>query len=117
MVVLGDIGPNFGAGMTGGMAYLYDPDGIAEDFINLESLVTCAVSHPHWEAQLKGLIERHAAETGSQKAQRILANWEAERMNFLQVCPRETPAPWASWWNGFRRGRAERAGGTLTVAG
>jgi glutamate synthase (NADPH/NADH) large chain/glutamate synthase (ferredoxin) len=88
-VILGRIGANFGAGMTGGMAYLYDPDGIAEDFINLESLVTCAVSHPHWEAQLKGLIERHAAETGSQKAQRILANWEAERMNFLQVCPRE----------------------------
>jgi glutamate synthase (NADPH/NADH) large chain/glutamate synthase (ferredoxin) len=88
-VILGRIGANFGAGMTGGMAYLYDPDGIAEDFINLESLVTCAVSHPHWEAQLKGLIERHAAETGSQKAQRILANWDAERMNFLQVCPRE----------------------------
>ena len=88
-VILGRIGANFGAGMTGGMAYLYDPDGIAEDFINLESLVTCAVSHPHWEAQLKGLIERHAAETGSQKAQRILSNWEAERMNFLQVCPRE----------------------------
>jgi glutamate synthase (NADPH) large chain len=54
--------------MTGGMAYLYDPEGTAEDFMNLESLVTCAVTHPHWEAQLKGLIERHAAETGSRKA-------------------------------------------------
>ncbi|MEH7828105.1 glutamate synthase large subunit [Gemmobacter denitrificans] len=88
-VILGKIGANFGAGMTGGMAYLYDPDGVAEEFMNLESLVTCAVSHPHWEAQLKGLVERHAAETGSQKAQRILANWEAERANFLQVCPKE----------------------------
>lgn len=71
------------------MAYLYDPSGLAEDFMNLESLVTCAVSHPHWEAQLKGLIERHVAETGSQKGQRILSNWEAERANFLQVCPKE----------------------------
>ncbi|SEM60383.1 glutamate synthase (NADPH) large subunit [Gemmobacter aquatilis] len=88
-VILGKIGANFGAGMTGGMAYLYDPDGSAEEFMNLESLVTCAVSHPHWEAQLRGLVERHAAETGSVKATRILANWEAERANFLQVCPKE----------------------------
>jgi glutamate synthase (NADPH/NADH) large chain/glutamate synthase (ferredoxin) len=88
-VILGRIGANFGAGMTGGMAYIYDPKGSAEDFINLESLVTCAVAHPHWEAQLKTLIERHAAETGSRKAAAILADWPAERANFLQVCPRE----------------------------
>ena len=88
-VILGSIGANFGAGMTGGMAYLYDPKGTAEDFINAESLVTCAVGHAHWEAQLKTLIEAHAAETGSQLAARILGNWEAERANFLQVCPKE----------------------------
>jgi glutamate synthase (NADPH/NADH) large chain/glutamate synthase (ferredoxin) len=88
-VILGRIGANFGAGMTGGMAYLYDPQGTVEEFMNLESLVTCAVSHPHWEGQLKGLIEAHAAETGSRKAAAILANWEAERVNFLQVCPKE----------------------------
>jgi glutamate synthase (NADPH/NADH) large chain/glutamate synthase (ferredoxin) len=88
-VILGRIGANFGAGMTGGMAYVYDPNGVAEDFMNLESLVTCAVSHPHWEGQLKGLIEAHAAETASPIANRILANWEAERVNFLQVCPKE----------------------------
>ncbi|MCE6961111.1 glutamate synthase large subunit [Cereibacter sphaeroides] len=88
-VILGRIGANFGAGMTGGMAYLYDPKGVAEDFINLETLVTCAVSHPHWEAQLKDLIERHVKETGSRHAARILADWETERRNFLQVCPKE----------------------------
>ncbi|WP_444461088.1 glutamate synthase large subunit [Rhodobacter capsulatus] len=88
-VILGRIGANFGAGMTGGMAYLYDPDNVAEDYMNLESLVTCGLGHPHWEAQLKGLIERHAAETGSVKAKAILSNWEAERKNFLQVCPKE----------------------------
>lgn len=88
-VILGRIGANFGAGMTGGMAYLYDPENLAEDYMNLESLVTCGLGHPHWEAQLKGLIERHAAETGSVKAKAILANWEAERKNFLQVCPKE----------------------------
>ncbi|MDH2326818.1 glutamate synthase large subunit [Cereibacter sp. SYSU M97828] len=88
-VILGAIGANFGAGMTGGMAYLYDPQGVAEDFMNLETLVTCAVSHPHWEAQLKGMIERHVAETGSQKGAQILRDWATEKANFLQACPRE----------------------------
>jgi glutamate synthase (NADPH/NADH) large chain/glutamate synthase (ferredoxin) len=88
-VILGRIGANFGAGMTGGMAYLYDPSGVAEDFMNLETLVTCAIGHPHWEAQLKGLIERHVRETGSRHAARILNDWETERANFLQVCPKE----------------------------
>ncbi|WP_343116302.1 glutamate synthase large subunit [Ostreiculturibacter nitratireducens] len=88
-VILGSIGANFGAGMTGGMAYLYDPDGKAEDLMNLETLVTCAVSHPHWEAQLRGLIEHHFAETRSRRAEAILQNWESERANFLQVCPKE----------------------------
>ncbi len=88
-VILGSIGANFGAGMTGGMAYVHDPDGRAEDLMNLESLVTCAVSVPHWEAELRGLIECHHAETGSQKAAAILADWHAERANFLQVCPKE----------------------------
>ena len=88
-VILGAIGANFGAGMTGGMAYLYDPDGVAEEFMNLESLVTCAVSHPHWEAQLKGMIQRHAELTGSLKAKAILNDWANERANFLQACPKE----------------------------
>ncbi|KEO61072.1 glutamate synthase large subunit [Thioclava indica] len=88
-VILGSIGPNFGAGMTGGMAYLYDPDGAAEDLMNLESLVTCGLGHPYWEAQLKGLIERHVEETGSRKAADILQHWESEKANFLQVCPKE----------------------------
>ncbi|PTV95319.1 glutamate synthase (NADPH) large subunit [Rhodobacter aestuarii] len=88
-VILGSIGANFGAGMTGGMAYLYDPDSVAEDYMNLESLVTCAVTHPHWEAQLKGLIERHVKETGSAKGLALLTDWETEKKNFLQVCPKE----------------------------
>ena len=86
-VILGRIGANFGAGMTGGMAYVYDPDGTAEDMMNLESIVTCAVGHPHWEAQLKGLIERHAAETGSLKARQILADWADERAQFPPDLP------------------------------
>ncbi|WP_164660565.1 glutamate synthase large subunit [Tropicibacter sp. Alg240-R139] len=96
-VILGDIGANFGAGMTGGMAYLYDPEGKAETVMNMETLVTCPVTVDHWEAQLKGLVERHLAETGSRKAADILQHWDVEKANFLQVCPKEMlahlPAP------------------------
>ena len=88
-VILGSIGANFGAGMTGGMAYLYDPDGAAGELINMESLVTCPVTVAHWEDELKGLIERHAAETESQRASEILRNWDQEKAHFLQVCPKE----------------------------
>jgi glutamate synthase (NADPH/NADH) large chain len=88
-VILGSIGANFGAGMTGGMAYLYDPDGLTAPLMNMETLVTCPVGVSHWEAQLRGLIERHAAETGSRRAEDILQHWEAERGHFVQVCPKE----------------------------
>jgi glutamate synthase (NADPH/NADH) large chain len=88
-VILGSIGANFGAGMTGGMAYLYDPDGIAGRFMNLETLVTCPVTVGHWERQLKALIERHEAETGSLKATDILQHWDSEKAYFLQICPKE----------------------------
>ncbi|MEQ9692903.1 glutamate synthase large subunit [Shimia sp. SDUM112013] len=88
-VILGSIGANFGAGMTGGMAYLYDPEQKAENLMNMETLVTCPVTMQHWEDQLKGLIERHHAETGSRKAADILQHWDLEKDNFLQVCPKE----------------------------
>ena len=86
-----------GAGMTGGMAYLYDPKGEAPGLMNMETLVSNPVTVDHWEAQLKGLIERHAAETGSRKAADILQHWDVEKANFVQVCPKERlvhlPAP------------------------
>jgi len=88
-VILGSIGANFGAGMTGGMAYLYDPDGLALDLINMETLVTCPVTVDHWETQLRGLVERHAAETGSVKAKDILLHWDEQKGYFLQICPKE----------------------------
>ena len=88
-VILGAIGPNFGAGMTGGMAYIHDPDRVAGDFLNPETLVTAPVTMAHWEGELRALIRRHADETGSVKAQQILQDWDTERMNFLQICPKE----------------------------
>ena len=88
-VILGTIGANFGAGMTGGMAYLYDPDAVAETYMNKETLVTCPVTVEHWEAELRGLIERHVKETNSRKGAEILQHWDIEKDNFLQICPKE----------------------------
>ena len=88
-VILGTIGANFGAGMTGGMAYLYDPEGQVHDMLNMESLVTGPVAVQHWEDQLLGLIQRHVAETNSAKGTEILRNWDLEKANFVQVCPKE----------------------------
>ncbi|MGR3502726.1 glutamate synthase large subunit [Pseudaestuariivita sp.] len=96
-VILGEIGANFGAGMTGGMAYVHDPDGTAQAMMNRETLVTCPVTVDHWERQLKELIVRHVEETGSRKGADILQHWDVEKAHFVQVCPIEMldklPAP------------------------
>jgi glutamate synthase (NADPH/NADH) large chain len=88
-VILGAIGANFAAGMTGGMAYLYDPKGLTGKLINRESVVTCPVTVEHWENELKGLVTRHAEETGSRKAKEILQYWAQEKDKFVQICPLE----------------------------
>ena len=96
-VILGAIGANFGAGMTGGMAFIYDPKGLSGGVMNMETLVTCPVTVDHWEGVLKDLIARHHEETGSLRAGEILHDWDTERAHFLQVCPKEMldklPAP------------------------
>jgi glutamate synthase (NADPH/NADH) large chain len=88
-VILGETGANFGAGMTGGMAYVYDPKGQFKARANMESIVTLPVSVSHWEEQLKSLIEEHLMETKSPKAARILNRWDEELNNFVQICPKE----------------------------
>ena len=88
-VILGKTGGNFGAGMTGGMAYVYDPEKRFHKRANMETLVCVPVSVAHWQAQLKELIEAHFAHTGSEKTGYILNRWEEALANFVQVCPKE----------------------------
>ena len=88
-VIIGSVGANFGAGMTGGMAYVYDPKDMFGQYVNMESLVLASVTTPHWEAQLKGLLEQHLVETGSPKVKEILHRWDEELANFVQICPQE----------------------------
>ncbi|PGH54806.1 glutamate synthase large subunit [Azospirillum palustre] len=88
-VILGKVGDNFGAGMTGGMAYIYDPEDSLPLFINEESVIFQRIEVPHYEAQLRALIEEHVAETQSRFAAEILNDWQRELGHFWQVVPKE----------------------------
>ncbi len=88
-VILGSIGDNFGAGMTGGMAFVYDPENQLETRMNPENVISQGLESSHWQAELVGLIEQHAAETGSPLATELLRNWDKEQLNFRQICPKE----------------------------
>jgi len=89
IVILGETGDNFGAGMTGGMAYVYDPDETFIDHVNDETIIPCRIESAHWEAELKALITRHAEETDSPHAADLLHEWERHVGKFWQVCPKE----------------------------
>eukprot|EP00903_Cladosiphon_okamuranus_P012610 g11799.t1 len=89
VVVLGTVGRNVGAGMTGGVAYILDefPEGEFMEHINLEIVKAQRVSTPEGEAIVKGMIEKHAELTGSPKAKQVLANWEKNLPRFWQLVP------------------------------
>ncbi len=89
VAILGSIGDNFGAGMTGGMAFVYDADGLFEHHINPDSITWQRVASAHWDAVLRALIEEHQSETGSDLAQELLTQWDLEIGKFWQVVPKE----------------------------
>jgi glutamate synthase (ferredoxin) len=87
IVVLGKVGRNVGAGMTGGLAYFLDEDGSFPSKVNREIVKTQRVITPVGEQQLKDLIEAFLERTGSQKAKDILANWSEYLPKFWQLVP------------------------------
>jgi glutamate synthase (NADPH) large chain len=88
-VILGEVGRNFGAGMSGGIAYIYDPNNTFKKHCNLEGLNLDPVTIAEDISALKGLIENHYNATLSPLAQRILEKWEAELPKFIKVLPEE----------------------------
>ena len=88
-VILGNVGANFGAGMTGGMAYVYDPDGDFERRVNPDQVTWQRIQTDYWEGVVRDLIAEHVRETQSRFAERLLIDWQAERENFWQVVPKE----------------------------
>lgn len=101
VLVLGATGQNFAAGMSGGIAYVYDIDGkfaqrcnmsmVSLDKVEAAEADVGKVQHlgqPD-EVILKGLIEQHLALTGSPRAKELLADWPASRAKFVKVFPNE----------------------------
>jgi len=121
VVVLGDTGRNFAAGMSGGIAYVYDPDGSFAKrcnpaMVDLEAVVTeseqqAKLPRELWhggetdESRLKRLVENHARYTGSRRAGELLAGWAQARAKFVKVFPKE-----------YRRALGELAGSQSKVA-
>jgi glutamate synthase domain-containing protein 3 len=97
VVVLGTTGRNFAAGMSGGVAYVWDRDRHFEGRCNLELVDLEALTEDD-EDEVKGLISEHAQRTGSLVARNVLASWERARERFVKVMPRD-----------YRRVLAERA--------
>jgi glutamate synthase (NADPH/NADH) large chain/glutamate synthase (ferredoxin) len=105
VAVLGKTGRNFAAGMSGGLAYVYDEDGqfakrCNTSMVTLEKVLTVVeqeaqIDKAVWhrgesdEAQLKKLLEDHNRWTGSKRARELLDNWEASRAKFVKVFPIE----------------------------
>jgi glutamate synthase (NADPH/NADH) large chain len=89
VIILGKVGDNFGAGMTGGMAFIYDPNHEFENYVNSESVVWQEPETDYWKNYLKDLIKEHFKETQSLIANKIIKNFDVEVKRFQQVCPKE----------------------------
>lgn len=88
VVVLGETGRNFAAGMSGGIAYVYDPNNMFADRVNYE-LVTLQQPNANDLDWLHEIITRHHAYTGSSLAQTILGEWKLQSKTFCKVMPRD----------------------------
>ena len=89
VVILGRIGDNFAAGMTGGMAFIYDKTNEFENYVNPDSVIWQIPETNYWKDYLKNLIKEHFKETQSKIAKNIIENFDDELKNFKQVCPKE----------------------------
>jgi glutamate synthase (NADPH/NADH) large chain len=87
VAVLGETGRNFAAGMSGGIAYVYDPDGDFEDRANKGMVTIHDDLEESDEAMLRRMVENHAAYTDSDRASALLENWGTEVLNFTKVMP------------------------------
>ncbi len=89
VAILGPTGVNFGAGMSGGIAYVYDLHGILDLNSNLEMIDLEQVEEQDDINELRTLIEKHLHYTGSQKASYIIDNWQDCLPYFIKVFPME----------------------------
>jgi glutamate synthase (NADPH/NADH) large chain len=108
VVVLGGTGRNFAAGMSGGIAYVYDPEDHFPARVNYEmvDLVPLDDDDVDW---LRAIIERHRELTGSDVADRILSQWESESGAFRKVMPEDYQRVLTVMRDAARAGLSEEA--------
>ncbi|MGO9251380.1 MAG: glutamate synthase subunit alpha, partial [Mycobacterium sp.] len=88
VVILGRTGRNFAAGMSGGVAYVYDPEGELPDNLNTEMVDVETLDADDADC-LHGFIQAHVDATDSTVGQRILADWRGRQRHFVKVMPRD----------------------------
>ncbi len=88
-VILGPVGKNFGAGMTGGTVFVYDKSNDLANAINPDNIDCYPIISRYWQDRLKTLVENHVGLTNSHIAQELLRNWEVALGHFKQVVPKE----------------------------
>ena len=89
VVILGEVGDNFAAGMTGGMSFVYDKNSQLEKKINPENVVWQKLETDYWKTYLKNLIKKHFEETQSSVSKNILDDYKNQLDYFFQICPKE----------------------------
>ncbi len=94
VVILGETGKNFGAGMSGGTAYIYDPQGQFPKLLNAGMVTHSPIEDPLEAEKLRTLIEEHRDLTGSGRAAALLEDWDKALAAFHKVGPKAAaPAP------------------------
>ena len=89
VVVLGATGRNFAAGMSGGVAYVWDPDRKFDYFCNMEMVELSLIEDSSARKELHELIRQHYRYTGSALARQMLDEWNRYVDDFIQVTPIE----------------------------
>jgi glutamate synthase domain-containing protein 3 len=89
VVCLGETGINFGAGMSGGIAYVYDPRGVFPARCNMGMVDLERVEGAEEAAELRGLVDEHRQRTGSAAAARVLGDWPGALRDFVKVMPED----------------------------
>jgi glutamate synthase (ferredoxin) len=89
VVVLGPAGRNFAAGMSGGIAYVLDESGTFKSRVNLQMVGVEALEAPAEIAEVRALVEKHVFHTNSERARRILEDWDSMAPRFVKVLPND----------------------------
>ncbi|MBE8189822.1 MAG: glutamate synthase subunit alpha, partial [Candidatus Thioglobus sp.] len=87
-IILGEVGRNFGAGMSGGIAYIYNPNDTFKSLIN-PAMIDLDPMDDEAQKELFEFVSKHAKFTNSALAKRILDNWNKELKHFVKVMPKD----------------------------